>query len=168
MHADYHPVLPFQFVDFQRALEWIDQPDVLYPFTGIDGHFAHAVKPPSKETLAMRISTTVQPGQRGAKQFFAHSGDRLGCLRYRYAEQHKKRFKTRELIVEEWAGIPPPPQQAQESLVLVRVALPERELRRQVKGAGGIGKPVQEVWEVGYEHAIASGLAKRSGEDSSC
>jgi hypothetical protein len=91
----------------------------------------------------MRTSTTVQPRHRGAKKFVVHYGDRLVCVRYRYDEQHQKRFKTRELIVEEWAWIPSSSQQAQESLVLVRVALPEVEIRRQVKGAGGIWKPAQ-------------------------
>ncbi len=90
------------------------------------------------------------------------------AVRYRYDEQRKKRFKTRELIVEEWAWIPPPPQQAQKSLVRVRVALPKREIRRQVKGAGGIWKPAQQAWEVRYDRAIALGLAKRIVEDSSC
>src|SRR5712692_9702379 len=116
----------------------------------------------------MHTSTTVQPGQRGAKRFVAQYGDRLVCVRYRQDERRKKRFKTRELIVQEWAWIPSPSQQAQESLVLVRVALPEIEIRRQVKGAGGIWKPAQQAWEVRYDRAIALGLAKRIVEDSSC
>ena len=41
----------------------------------------------------MRTSTTVQPGHRGAQKFVAPYGDRLVCVRYRYAEQRKKRFK---------------------------------------------------------------------------
>jgi len=90
------------------------------------------------------------------------------CVRYRYDEQYKKRFKTRELIVEEWAWIPPPPQQAQARLVLVRVALPAIAIRRQVKGAGGIWKPAKQAWEVRYDHAVALGLAKRIVEVSSC
>ena len=113
----------------------------------------------------MRTSTTVQPGQRGAKKFVAQYGDRLVCVRYRYDEQRKKRFKTIALIVEEWVWIPLPPQKARESLVLVRVALPEREIRRQVKGAGGIWKPDKQAWEVRYDHAVALGLAKRIVED---
>jgi hypothetical protein len=116
----------------------------------------------------MRTSTTVQPGHRGAKKFVAHYGDRLVCVRYRYDEQRQKRFKTRELLVEEWAWMPPLPQQAQESLVRVRVALPEREIRRQANGAGGIRQPAQQAWEVRYDRAIALGLAKRIMEDSSC
>src|SRR5712691_5141775 len=46
MRADHHPALPFQSVDFQRPLDWIDQPDVFYSFADIAGHFAYAVKPP--------------------------------------------------------------------------------------------------------------------------
>ena len=50
----------------------------------------------------MHTSTTVQPGQRGAKKFLAQYGDRLVCVRYRSDAQQRKRFKTIELIVEEW------------------------------------------------------------------
>ena len=110
----------------------------------------------------------VQPGQRGAKKFVAHYGDRLMSVRYRHDERRTKRFKTVELIVQEWAWLPPPPQQAQASLVLVRVALPEVGIRRQVKGARGIWKPDKQAWEVRYDHAVALGLAKRIVEVSSC
>lgn len=48
----------------------------------------------------MRIRSTVQPGQPGAKKLLPQYGDRLVCVRYRYDEQRKKRFKTVELIVE--------------------------------------------------------------------
>jgi hypothetical protein len=49
----------------------------------------------------MRIRLTLHPHQRGAKQLLAQYGDRLVCVRYRYDESRKKRFKTVEVIVEE-------------------------------------------------------------------
>jgi len=49
----------------------------------------------------MRIHLTLRPEQRGAKQLLAQYGNRLVCVRYRYEEQQKNRFKTVEVIVEE-------------------------------------------------------------------
>jgi hypothetical protein len=43
---------------------------------------------------------TLKPGQRGTHKLAARYGDRLMCVRYRYGEQWKKRYKTVELIVE--------------------------------------------------------------------
>jgi len=91
-----------------------------------------------KEDSFMHTSTTIQPGQRGAKKFAAQYGDRLVCVRSRQDEQRKKRFKIIELIVEEWPWTPPPPRRRKENLVFVKVAFPERELRRQIKDVGGV------------------------------
>ena len=134
----------------------------------------------------MHTSTTIQPGQRGAKKFMAQYGDRLVCVRYRQDEQRKKRFKTVELIVEEWSWTPPPPRRRKESRVFVKVAFPERELRRQmgdnqsifnnhhvyVTGVGWLGEDKVEIkiWGYGdidprgftlrYEFTIGDGFKK--------
>ena len=94
----------------------------------------------------MHTSTTVQPGQRGAKKFLAQYGDRLVCVRYRSDAQRRKRFKTVELIVEEWPWTPPPPRRTDDSVVLVKVAFSERGLRRHVKEAGGVWNPDKQAW----------------------
>ncbi len=52
----------------------------------------------------MRTRLTLHPGQDGAKQLCVQYGDRLVCVKYRYDEQKKRRYKTVELIVEENAG----------------------------------------------------------------
>ena len=109
----------------------------------------------------MHTSTTVQPGQRGAKKLVAQYGDRLVCVRYRCDEQHKKRFKTVELIVEEWPWTPPPPRRTEESLVLVKVVFSERGLRQQVKEVGGVWNIDKQAWELRYDRALALGLGKR-------
>ena len=95
----------------------------------------------------MRTRLTLHPDQRGAKQLLAQYGNRLVCVRYRYDEQHKKRFKTVELIVEESQWEPDPSQRSAASLVHVRVAASEVEVRRQVKSAGGKWNPQRGVWE---------------------
>src|SRR5215470_15020837 len=74
-----------------------------------------------KEGAFMHISTTLQPGQRGAKKFLAQYGDRLVCVRYRQDQQRQKRFKTVELIVAEWPWTPLPPRRRRGSIVFVKV-----------------------------------------------
>ena len=49
----------------------------------------------------MEIRLTLKPGQKGTKKLVAEYGERLVCVRYRYDEARRKRFKTVELIVEE-------------------------------------------------------------------
>jgi hypothetical protein len=90
------------------------------------------------------------------------------CVRYRYDKQQKKRFKTVELIVEEWPWTPPSPRRPDESVVLVKVAFSERDLRRQVKEAGGVWHPDKQGWELRYDRAVALGLRTRIIEEASC
>ena len=116
----------------------------------------------------MQTSTTIQPGQRGAKKFATQYGDRLVCVRYRQDAHHQKRFKTVELIVEEWSWTPPPLQRRKESLVFVKVAFSERDLRQQIKAAGGLWNPDKQAWELRYEHALTLGLEPRIVEKESC
>src|SRR5215813_9827091 len=106
----------------------------------------------------MHVSTTMQPGQRGAKKFLAQYGDRLVCVRYRQDQQRQKRFKTVELIVEEWPWTPLSPRRRRGSIVFVKVAFSERELRRQIKDAGGVWHADKQAWELRYERAVALGL----------
>ena len=108
----------------------------------------------------MRIRVTLHPHQRGAHKLLAQYGDRLVCVRYRYDEQLKKRWKMVELIVEEGSW-DPPKQQASESLVFVHVALPEVEMRRQVKRAGGVWDPHRRAWELRSDRVKALGLESR-------
>jgi len=121
-----------------------------------------------KEDAFLHPSTTIQPGQRGAKKLAAQYGDRLVCVRYRQDEQRKKRFKTVELIVEEWSWTPPPPRWRKESLVFVKVAFPERELRRQIKAVGGVWNLDKQAWEIRYDRAIALGLTPRIMDEAGC
>ncbi len=109
----------------------------------------------------MRTRLTLQPGQDGAKQMQAQYGDRLVCVRYRYDERRQKRFKTVELIVEESDWAPQTGQRIEGALVWVRVALPEVEVRRQVKRAGGRWDPHRGMWALRYEQVVALGLSER-------
>ena len=116
----------------------------------------------------MRTTTTVQPGQRGAKQFVEQYGDRLVCIRYRQDEQRRKRCKTVELIVEEWAWTPPLPRRKKGSIVSIKVAFQEKALRQRIKEEGGVWNPDTHLWEMRYERAIALGLESRILNDTGC
>jgi hypothetical protein len=113
----------------------------------------------------MRIRLTLHPHQRGAKKLLAQYGKHLVCVRYRYDEQRKKRFKTVELIVEESAWDPGAKKHQANRLVSVRLTAAEFALRQQVKGVGGKWNPQRGVWEVRYDRVMALGLANRIVDD---
>jgi hypothetical protein len=113
----------------------------------------------------MRTRLTLRPQQRGAKQQLAQYGSRLVCVRYRYDEQQKKRFKTVELIIEESPWDPDGNQRQADSVVPLRIAVTELAVRRQVKNAGGQWNPHRGVWEVRYDRVKALGLTDRIVED---
>ena len=58
----------------------------------------------------MRTRLTLHPDQDGAKQLRDRYGERLVCVRYRYDETKKQRWKTVELIIEKSDGEPPTPR----------------------------------------------------------
>ena len=49
----------------------------------------------------MKTLLSLKPGQRGTGKLSAQYGDRPVCVRYRYDEEKKRRFRTVELIAEE-------------------------------------------------------------------
>lgn len=53
----------------------------------------------------MRVRLVRRPGQPGTRAYAEQYGDRLVCVRYRYDEAARRRYKTVEIIVEEaeWA-----------------------------------------------------------------
>jgi hypothetical protein len=109
----------------------------------------------------MRTRLTLQPDQEGAKQLREQYGDRLVCVRYRYDETKKRRWKTVELIVEESAWDPPTPGGQENAIVAIQVGGQEREVRKQGKGAGGKWNPREVVWELPYGQVVALGLTDR-------
>ena len=48
----------------------------------------------------MRTRLKLNPGQRGTKKLVTKYGERLICVRYRYDDEKKKRYKTVELVEE--------------------------------------------------------------------
>ncbi|MFN0111700.1 MAG: hypothetical protein ACKVZH_22820 [Blastocatellia bacterium] len=107
----------------------------------------------------MQARSKLKPGQKGTLKLVELYGSRLVCVRYRYDEQSRKRFKTVELIVEESPWSPPPIKP--DKLVGVRVELNETELQRKVKLAGGKWFSQHKVWQLRYDQAVALGLEAR-------
>jgi hypothetical protein len=82
----------------------------------------------------MRVQLNLKPGQRGTKHLTRQYGKRLVCVRYRYDEKSRKRYTTVELIVAEepWQ----PPAFKPHTIVRIRVAFNEVDLRQKVLEAG--------------------------------
>ena len=76
--------------------------------------------------------------------------DRLVCVRYRYDEEKKERWKTVEPIIEKSEWEPMTVHWQAEMRVALQIAVHERDLRQQVKAAGGKWNPSEAVWELPY------------------
>jgi hypothetical protein len=109
----------------------------------------------------MRTRLRLKPGQPGTKKLLAKYGERLVCVRYRYDEQKKKRYKTVELILEETAWEPGERRWAGNSVVRLRVGAQEGEVQRQVRRAGGKWNRLKRVWEIRYDRVKELGLEAR-------
>ena len=109
----------------------------------------------------MRTRLTLQPDQDGAKHLREQYGERLVCVRYRYDETKKERWKTVELIIEKSEWEPPTSQWQAATIVALQIAVHERDLRQQVKAVGGKWNPREVVWELPYGQVVALGLTNR-------
>jgi len=109
----------------------------------------------------MRTRLTLHPDQDGAKELQEQYGERLVCVRYRYDEAAKERWKTVELIIDKSAWEPPSPKWPAETLVAIRVGAQEREVRHRVKAAGGQWDLREVVWKLTYRQVVALRLTER-------
>ena len=119
-----------------------------------------------KHRVPVRLK--LAPGLRGTKKMERKYGDSLVCVRYRYDQAAKKRYKTVELVEVEVDWNPEAHQSRARSPIPtpsdkfgVRVFYDETELRSKVKQVGGIWRPKQKVWELTYAQICALGLESR-------
>jgi len=110
----------------------------------------------------MRTRLKLNPGQRGTKKLVTKYGERLVCVRYRYDDKKKKRYKTVELVEEviDWE----PNKRAispLDKVAYVKVEWGEMELGITVKNAGGVWNGQQKAWEMMYERVVELGLEDR-------
>jgi hypothetical protein len=107
----------------------------------------------------MKTLLVLQPGQRGTRKLFAEYGKRMVCVRYRYDERLKRRWKTVELIVGEMPWEPKTPRAG--TKVSIRIRYDEAALRRKIKDAGGKWNGRTQVWRLRYDKAVELGLRAR-------
>ncbi len=121
----------------------------------------------------MEIRTVRRPGERGTQKLVAQYGERLVCIRYRYDQAKKKRYKTIELIVaqEDWRPPEPHPQEERAKQIAprhfytrrvgIRIEYHEADLRRQIKAVGGMWDPSERLWFIPEEEVRRLGLVQR-------
>ena len=85
-------------------------------------------------------------------------GDKLVCVRYREDCDAGKRYKTVELIVDEW---PDSAREPAKRWVGLRVAYQEWGLRELVKSAGGYWDREKRLWWLRIEEVKRLGLEGR-------
>ncbi|MGD0174242.1 MAG: hypothetical protein ABSC61_07400 [Anaerolineales bacterium] len=107
----------------------------------------------------MKTRLILQPGSRGTRKLLARYGKRMVCVRYRYDERLKRRYKTVELIVDEVPWEPKPPRGGK--LVNVGIRFEEAALRGRIKAAGGRWDGRKQSWRLRYEKAVELGLKNR-------
>lgn len=108
----------------------------------------------------MKTRLILKPGQRGTKRLAEEYGDALVCVRFRYDAATRQRLKTVELIVERTDWEPPPEKFTEDSLVTVKIAGYETDLRKQIKDAGGKWSPEKKLWYVHYGGIVGTPLEK--------
>ena len=109
----------------------------------------------------MRIGLSLKPGRSGTKKLVALYGERLVCVRYRYDEKKKKRFKTVELIIEEISWEPRAKLYDRDEIVGVELKANDDEMRARLLRAGGKWNATRKVWQIRYDRAIKLGLRSR-------
>jgi hypothetical protein len=109
----------------------------------------------------LRTRLTLRPGQPGTRKLVEEYGTRVICVRYRYDQATKKRFKTVELIVEEVEWIPRPRPRAATDMVHIRVDYPEQAIRNSVKLLGGTWHAPTRTWRIAYGATVVLRLTDR-------
>jgi len=101
----------------------------------------------------MRARAKRLPGQPGTKALLKTYGDRLVCVRYRYDQVQRKRYKPVENIVEEASWEPPITPPPPDTIVYLKVAWGEATVARQIKEAGGHWRRDYKLWAIRYAQA---------------
>lgn len=97
----------------------------------------------------MEVEKTLQPGMDGTKRFVERFGDRLVCVRQRIDRAAGMRYTTVELVIDHRLVSPrldPAVTRQPVELVPLRIAFQERDLRQQVRAAGGRWDTERRVW----------------------
>ena len=108
----------------------------------------------------MTARVKLKPGQKGTKSLVDKYGDALVCVRYRYDEANRMRFKTVELIVESKPWTPTLHRFKDDTLVPVRIEFNDTLLREQAKAAKGKWNPTERAWYIEFGKIKGTNLEK--------
>src|SRR5438045_2399041 len=109
----------------------------------------------------LRTRLTLKPGRPGTKELAAEYGDRLLCVRYRYDDEARIRYKTVELIVEESPWSPTHPF-APTDIVELRIQPQEGTLRHAAHLLGARRTDATHTWRTTYAVARILHLTTRA------
>lgn len=109
----------------------------------------------------MRVRLVRRPGQHGTKAFVEQYGERLICVRYRYDDTARRRYKTVELIVEQKEWVPKDSTFRRDTMVGVRLKTSDKDSYAQLLTMPEQWDPELGVWHLRYEQVIALGLTDR-------
>lgn len=108
----------------------------------------------------MKTRLKLKPGQKGTKGLVGIYGDALLCVRYRYDEESRTRYKTVEIIVEKSPWTPPQPKFPDDFKVPVRINYSENKLKNLAKSAGGRWDPDKRLWLIPFGRIKNTALEK--------
>ena len=109
----------------------------------------------------MKINKIVKPGQPGTKKLMERYGENLVCVRYRYDNESKRKFKTIELIIDNKPWQPNKERIPMNKLINLRIDAKEGELQGLVKKTGGKWNARQKIWRLPYKYVLELGLTAR-------
>jgi hypothetical protein len=114
----------------------------------------------------LRTRLTLRPGQPGTRKLVDQYGERVVCVRYRYDQCTRKRYKTVELIVEEVEWIPRTRPRSATDIVHISVAYEEYTIRNSVRLLGGTWHRPTRTWRIAYGAAVVLRLTDRIVPDA--
>ncbi len=120
---------------------------------------AFVPKKPSPARLCRGVIKTLRPGQPGTERHLRMHGDRLVCVRYRQDGLGRTRFTTVELVVDE---APLKHRNDPRTIVSVRLAPDEVDIRGQAVAAGATWDECSQAWRMTWGAACALGLETRA------
>ncbi len=114
----------------------------------------------------MLVETVRRPGERGTQKLLQRFGKRPVCVRYCYDPVKQKKYKTVELIIHEYDWVPSPVSPTLKDLprprrLGIQIGYHERNLREQVKAAGGRWSAAEKLWRILPEEIERLGLESR-------
>jgi len=111
--------------------------------------------------MTILTTKTVLPGQAGTKQLAKIYGDKLLAVRYKIDTERRLKYKTVEILVNEWQCKREDQRIPLNKIVYLRIDYGERRLGSLVRAAGGFWNKEKKYWELAYGRVLQLGLKDR-------